>query len=265
VNGTNGTAMSDERLQQALALIKDSDSIELKLTIPQADHRSTIEALEIDPLKAQIRQVFFLDTPDLRLNAAGVVVRGRRIQGKPADSVIKLRPVVPADLPRSLRRSPAFNVEVDAMRGGFVCSGSLKHETTNARVRDVATGRLPPEKLFSKEQRTFYREHAPAGLALSDLTIWGPIFVLKTKWVPEGTLRPMVAELWLYPDGSRVLELSTKCLPGEGFRVAVESRALLNARGIVLTGTQETKTKKALEYFTGATQDGASSTSSAAA
>ena len=59
----------------------------------------------------------------------------------------------------------------------------------------------------------------------------------------------MVAELWLYPDGSRILELSTKCLPCEAFQVAAQTRAFLTSRGIDLGGEQQTKTKAALEYF----------------
>ena len=62
-------------------------------------------ALGLDPLEAQIRQVFFFDTPDLALDGQGVVVRARRIQGKGGDSIVKLRPVVPAELPEELRRS----------------------------------------------------------------------------------------------------------------------------------------------------------------
>ena len=242
-------ALSDDDLNAVLALMKHSDSVELKLTVPEADQRSTIAALRIDPLEAQIRQVFFLDTPDLRLNAAGVVARARRVQGKQGDSVVKLRPVVPTDLPTNLRRSPRFGVEVDAMPGGFMCSGSLKGVTQNQRIRSAVAGRLPIRKLFTKEQRAFFDAHAPMGLTLDELTFLGPIFVLKTKWVPDGGLRPMVAEMWLYPDGSRILELSTKCLPDEGFQVAAEARAFLAERGVNLSGEQETKTKKALEYF----------------
>jgi hypothetical protein len=59
----------------------------------------------------------------------------------------------------------------------------------------------------------------------------------------------MVAELWLYPDGERILELSTKCLPSEGFQVAAETRAYLASRGVDLYGEQQTKTRTALEYF----------------
>src|SRR4051812_6718644 len=113
---------SDEQLAELLGLIKDSDSVELKLTVPEGHQRSTIRALELDPLEAQIRQVFFFDTPELSLEQAGVVVRARRIQGKGADSVVKLRPVVPSELPADLRASSSFRVEVDALPGGFVCS-----------------------------------------------------------------------------------------------------------------------------------------------
>ena len=55
--------------------------------------------------------------------------------------------------------------------------------------------------------------------------------------------------MWLYPDNSRILELSTKCAPAEAFEVAAETRAFLNARGVDLGGEQETKTRKALEFF----------------
>ena len=62
--------------------------------------------------------------------------------------------------------------------------------------------------------------------------------------------RKMVVELWLYPDGTRILELSTKCAPSEAFQVAAESRAFLAERGIEIAGgAQTTKTRKALEFF----------------
>ena len=80
-----------------LELARKSDSVELKLTVPAADHRAAISALGLDPLEAQIRQVFFFDTPDLDLNAVGVVARARRIQGRAGDTVVKLRPVDPDD------------------------------------------------------------------------------------------------------------------------------------------------------------------------
>jgi hypothetical protein len=203
----------------------------------------------MDSLEAQIRQVFFFDTPDLALDEHGIVVRSRRVQKKGDDSIVKLRPVVPSELPDEVRGSPGFGVEVDAMPGGFVCSGTMKQALGPKPVKAVVAGKEPLRKLFSKEQRAFFAEYAPEGVELDDLDVLGPIFVLKLKFSPEGYDRRLVAELWLYPDGARILELSTKCAPGEAFQVAAETRAFLTAHGVALAGKQQTKTRTALEFF----------------
>jgi hypothetical protein len=242
--------LTDPQLAELLEAIGEADSVELKLTVPLADRSRAGEALGVDPLDGQIRQVFFFDTPDLTLNKTGLVVRARRVQRKGDDSVVKLRPVVPEELPADVRLSENFGVEVDAMPGGtYVCSGSMKRAMGTMDVRDAVGGRLPIKKLFSKEQRALYASHAPEGLELDDLSILGPILVLKLKFAPKGYDRKLVAELWLYPDNSLLLELSTKCLPAEAFQVAAETRAFLTQHGIDLSGEQETKTKKALEFF----------------
>ena len=239
----------DAEVEGLLALLRDADSAELKLSVPATDLRATVVALGLDPLDAQIRQVFFFDTPDLALDRHGLVVRARRVQKRGDDTVVKLRPVVPSELPARLRRAPEFKVEVDAMPGKFVCSGSMRRELPPGAVKEVLAGARPMRKLFSKEQRAFFADHAPEGLGLGELALLGPIFVLKLKTSPAGFARKLVAELWLYPDGSHVLELSTKCAPEEAFHVAAEARAFLTARGISLAGDQETKTRAALEFF----------------
>ena len=246
---TAPAGFSNEEVTRLLELVKGADSVELKLTVPAPHQRSTLVALDLDPLEAQIRQVFCFDTPELDLDAHGVVVRARRIQGKGGDSIVKLRPVVPSELPDELRRSGAFRVEVDALPGGFVCSGTLKGSPSAADVRSAANRKLPLHKLFSKEQRQLFAAHAPQGIELDDLTVLGPIFVLKLRSVPPGFGRKLVAELWIYPDGSRILELSTRAATNEVFQAAAEARAYLTGVGVDLSGEQETKTRKALEYF----------------
>jgi hypothetical protein len=241
--------LSNEDMVRLVETLRGADSVELKLTVPEPNQRSTVTALELDPLEAQIRQVFFFDTPDLALDAAGVVVRARRIQGKGGDSIVKLRPVVPSELPQDLRLSKSFRVEVDALPGGFVCSGTLKGTPDSDDVVRAAKGELPLHKLFSKEQRALYAAHAPDGVRLDDLAVLGPIFVLKLRLEPPELDRRLVTEMWIYPDGSRILELSTRCETNEAFQVAVLTRAFLTERGIELSGEQETKTRKALEFF----------------
>ncbi len=238
-----------EQLSEMMPLLRGSDSVELKLTVPDGAQRSAVRALRMDPLDAQIRQVVFFDTPKLDLNKHGLVVRLRRIQGKPADTVVKLRPVVPSELPKALRKEPSFGIELDAMPGGFVCSGSMKAEGDDAAVKDAMEGLRPLSKVLTKQQRALFTAHAPDGLALNDLSALGPINVLKLKFTPTLLRRRLVAELWLYPDGSRILELSTKCAPDQAFGVAAELRVYLSEHGIDLGAEQQTKTKTALEFF----------------
>jgi hypothetical protein len=245
---TSMPTLSDEQLGELLDLVEGADSVELKLTVPEADHHAAAGVLGLDPLDAQIRQVYFFDTPDLSLSKAGVVARARRVQGKGDDSVVKLRPVVPDQLPKKLRKTRGFGVEVDAMPGGYVCSASMK-APAKADVRATVTDARPLRKLFTKEQQAFFTEYAADGIDMDDLSILGPIFVLKLKFKPENLKRRMVAEMWLYPDNSRILELSTKCAPAESFLAAAEVRAFLSDRGVDLSGEQETKTRKALQFY----------------
>ena len=240
--------ITDEKLPELLGLIGGADSVELKLTVPLPTRQRAGAALGVDPLDAQIRQVYFFDTPDLALNKGGVVVRARRVQKKGDDSVVKLRPVVPDELPAELRKSPAFGVEVDAMPGGFVCSGSMKRTLVNGRERR-RSGQPPAQEALLQRAASALFGSCSRGTRGGRPLDPRPVFVLKLRFSPEGFDRKLVAELWLYPDNSMILELSTKCAPGEAFQVAAETRAFLLERGVDLSGEQETKTKKALEFF----------------
>jgi hypothetical protein len=244
------TTLTSKQVEEVLGLIKNSDSVELKLTVADTAIRTTADALGMDPLQAEIRQVVFFDTPALTLSKAGVVVRARRIQGGEGDTVIKLRPVNPETLPPDIRKDASVKVEVDAMPKGFVCSASMKGKTTADEVRAAVLGKMKIRDLFTKRQRAFYKEHAPKGLKLSQLSVLGPINLLKLEFEPEGIERPFVAELWMYPDGSRILELSTKAPREEAFSVAAETRSFLKKKGLDLTAEQQPKTNRALRHFT---------------
>jgi hypothetical protein len=241
--------LSDSQVQDLLRLMKQADSVELKLTVGDTAIRSTADALRMDPLQGEIRQVVFFDTPDLTLSKAGVVVRARRFQGGGGDTVIKLRPVEPETLSPEIRKSTSVKVEVDAMPKGFVCSASMKGKTTADDVRDVILEKRKIRDLFTKEQRAFYKANAPDGLKLKQLTVLGPINLMKLQFQPDGLKRNFVAELWMYPDGSRILELSTKASAQDAFRVAADTRAFLKKKGLDVTAEQQPKTNRALKHF----------------
>jgi hypothetical protein len=186
---TAAPGFSNDDLVQLLDLLKGADSVELKLTVPEPHQRSTVEALELDPLEAQIRQVFFFDTPELDLDAHGVVVRARRIQGKGGDSIVKLRPVVPSELPEELRLSGSVS------RWTRFPAGSSAPEPSRARLTRptwLARQGDPLPKLFSKEQR-YVRAHAPQD-GLDDLTV-----PADSSRCASSRRAQVVAEMWLYP------------------------------------------------------------------
>ena len=246
-----GRVLSEAQLRELLALTKQADTVELKLTVPDANQRSAVMSLGMDPLEGQIRQVVFFDTPELALYDVGLVVRARRVQGRGDDSVVKLRPIEPAHVKCKLRKTTGFGIEVDAMPGGFVCSASFKGAAGNDEIRGAVTGGRPIRKLFSKAQRGFFAAHAPDGIELDQLSVLGPIPIIKLKVSPKKFGRKLVGELWLYPDGSQIVELSMKAKPSEAFQVATEAKSFLSSVGVDLAGEQQTKTKTALQFFAG--------------
>ena len=248
---TAAPAFSAQEIKQILDLAKRSKSIELKVSVPLPGHRATVASIGLDPVEAQPRQVYFFDTPDLALNRAGLIVRARRIQGGRADTVVKLRPVDPATVDAEMKRSESFKLELDVMPAGFVCSASCKGVATGREVLEVVAGTMPLRKLFSREQRAFYDTHAPAGIELNSLLALGPTFLLRAKHQPKDFERGITVEMWLYPDGSRILEISTKCQPSDAFQAGAEFRSYLADRGITVVASDETKTKAkaAMEFF----------------
>ncbi len=198
---------------------------------------------------AESRRVYFLDTPDLTLYHGGVVARVRDNDHKPDDSVVKLRPFIPTDIPGALRRSRHFSVEVDVMPGNYVCSGSLKARLAQDVVdRTVAEGR-PLRSLFTPEQRALLVSFAPIPVEIDQLLIFGPVHVRKARLLLEKVRRSLAVEWWTYPDGSRVLELSTRCPVDEAVRVAAQMADLLVSCGVDLDSPQQTKTSATLEFF----------------
>jgi hypothetical protein len=235
-----------DQLAGILALLPDVDSVELKLTVPDTDLRPVVRSLGVDTLDAVIRQVAFIDTPDLHLSRAGVVVRVRRTQHKPADTTVKLRPMLPADVPAGLRELPGFKVEVDASPTGFTCSCSLTAEVPDHKARELMAGERELAHVLSDEQREVLLGRLPDGVGPADLRVLGPLSLLKVKFEPAGYPRRLVGELWFMPDGTRILELSAKASPPEAFQAAAETKIFLAGHGVDLGAPQETKTRSAL-------------------
>jgi hypothetical protein len=223
-------------------------SIELKMSVP-GEQRMALLSLSIDPLMGRLREVWFFDTPDLTLFKNGLVVRARRTQGSDDDTVIKLRPCAPNELPAKYRKSPNLKVEMDVTSTTNVVSASLKGTRPAGEVRSVLTSERRLEKLFSKEQRSFFDEHVPEGVRWEDLVPLGPNIVVFLKWTPPDFTRRMTLEQWHFPGQAPLVELSTKCAPDGVLGLLAELLPYLDERNLTASGEQEPKTRTALEFF----------------
>jgi hypothetical protein len=226
----------------------DVDSVELKLTVPASEHLA-LRRLGLDPLEGRMRAVVYFDTPTLALFRAGIVVRGRRTKGDEDDTVVKLRPVVPRELPQPLRTSPNLKVEMDVTRGSYVVSASLKGRRRQGTLAEVLDGVRPVERLLTKEQRALFTEAAPEGIDWTDLVALGPIFVVVVKGSPKGLAHKVTVEQWHYPGQVPLVELSTKSAPLDAVQLYTEVAQYLRDLGLRAGGSQEPKTRKALEFF----------------
>lgn len=240
-------AMTRDQLLDMMSELSGVRSVELKLNVP-ADQRMSLQALGIDPLEAKIRQVTFFDTPDLTLFENGLVVRARRTQNADDDTVVKVRPAKPSELPPKVLASKNLKIEMDVTRSSYVVSASLKGSRSAGAVLKATAGDRPLADLFTKEQRSFYAKHSP-DVGWDDLVPLGPIFILLLKFVPAGFSRRITVEQWHYPGEVPLVELSTKTTPGNVLEVAAEGAAYLRGLGLEPTGEQAPKTRKALEFF----------------
>lgn len=225
------------------------DRVELKLMVSDTDQKELMTALRVRSRGASNRRTYFFDTADLTLARCGLIVRARRNRRGVDDSVVKLRRPGPVSLPRKTRRSSNLGLELDALPGLSIWSASLARRLGRGAVRAVVTGRRPPGTLLSAEQRRFLGAYAEADLSVEELTMHGPIEVTRTPTAIVRAGSRLMVESWIYPDGSRLLEISAKCAPARASRVAAEAGQFLAERGIEPDGTQRTKADASLAYL----------------
>ena len=108
--------LNREMIIAMLEDLREVQSLELKMTVP-GRQRSAVRTLELDAMQGKLREVYFFDTPELALFESGLVMRARRTQRAADDTVVKLRPAVPAELDPEVQASPNLKIEMDATRG----------------------------------------------------------------------------------------------------------------------------------------------------
>ena len=225
------------------------DAVEIKCTIRPDQELRAERAMEVDEDTADVRLVYFYDTPDLDLFKAGVVLRARLVKGDADDSTVKFRPVEPASIPRDWQRWKGFKLEADWVGDRVVCSASLTDLQQRDEIDEVAKGKRAIGKLFSSDQERFLREFHKGPVGFGKLRVMGPIRVLRWKPKHETFPHELTLEEWRLPSGEELVEVSIKAPPNEALQARKEFETHLRELGLDPEGAQDTKTRTALEYF----------------
>ncbi|NUP46893.1 MAG: adenylate cyclase [Catenulispora sp.] len=239
--------MAGDDLDRMFTLVREVGRVELKFTVADASHEAVRSALGVG--SERIRNVYYLDTPDLTLRHHGVLARVRGGQ-RPNDSVVKLRPIDPGRVPASMRRCPEFTVEVDVTPDSFICSGALKRRLGRRVVERAVAGEYGLRTLFSEQQLTLLAGRLPEKVSVDRLEALGPVEVHRTRPRHDGPGRGLELQEWTYPDGSRLLEVSTRCSAEQLLQTAAHAKSFLDRHGIAQSGPCPTKADATLEYFT---------------
>jgi hypothetical protein len=236
-------------------IITRMDAVEIKVTVrPDQELRAERE-LEVDEDTADVRLIYFYDTPNLDLLKAGVVLRARLVKGDDDDSTVKVRPTKMGDLREIQRRSEGwrgqlgFKLEADWVGDRQVCSVSLTHRQQRDEIDDVANGKRAIHKLFSKDQERFLGAFYEEPVDFEKLVVMGPIRVLRWKLKHKHFPHEMTVEEWRLPDGDDLVEVSIKAPPSEAREAQAAFDNHLREHGLDPQGAQETKTRTALKYF----------------
>lgn len=225
--------------------------VELKVTLRADQIEDARAALHLDDGDAEDREVTFYDTLDLDLTEAGIVLRARKIDGDDDDSTVKLRPMASSEVDADWLEVEGFKCEIDRAGDTSMESCSLQATQDRGEIDDVAAGERGIDKLFSEEQEDFLAEHASTPVDWSALEVLGPVEAQVWEIEVDGFGETLDVELWALPDGTEILEVSTKVKAGDADDAAQELAQLLEDLGLDASTTQETKTRATLEYFSG--------------
>jgi hypothetical protein len=221
--------VSSERLARLIHLWRGDQRARFTLSTPDPDRRSAVVSLGLDLLDARLRQIHFFDTRDVSLTRRGINLWLARTQRAAATAGVTLCPPVPEDVPDPAR---GVRIEIDAVPGGYRWTTAMRSAVDDVDARAAIAGRYPVGKLFTKRQRALFAPPGSDSSRFDSLALLGSITVFRMRLAPPGFRHRYLAELWTYPNGSRVLELTTKCDIAAVFDLAAETRALLDAHGI---------------------------------
>ena len=226
-----------------------AEAIEIKATIPDRQIKAALARLRLTRDNDEERFIYFFDTPELDLLAAGIITRARRVIGDEHDSTVKFRPVDPATVGKQWRKYRDFKIEADASEKGLVKSASFSMPVASGLIKRVAAGKRGIAELFTDEQEEFLMRMARRHIDFKTLAVLGPVTAQRWRVEDPACPWPITAELWKREDGDLLMEVSIKA-PIQQAAVAVGGfMAFLAEMGAERDKDEQAKTRWALDFY----------------
>ena len=127
-------------------------------------------------------------------------------------------------------------------------TAALKCFRRQGQLQETLGGQRKVQALFSKRQRALLRECGAAKIAWPSLQAHGPVSVLLIRGAAQRLDLRVVVELWRYPDGSSIVEVSTKVPPSDLAHASARLSAL-HELGFEMADEHETKAERTLTFF----------------
>lgn len=220
---------------------------EVKVGVPASSIARALQALELKEAQGEARTVWFYDTPVLELFDKGIILRSRHGVGEPDDTTVKLRPMDASKADPSWSSVKGFKCEQDRTARQLVTSCSLTRAAKRGAIDAAAKGPPAIAELFDDQQQSFMREYAPLPIDWASLRALGPIDARVWKVRSRPLDRKLGVERWRLPDGTELLEISTRVSASEAEKLQVDLAQYLATLGLEADPDSATKTRFALE------------------
>jgi hypothetical protein len=224
-------------------------AVELKITVRADEIDLGLSALAVEDADAELREIYFYDTPELALYEAGMILRARVRHGGEDDTTVKLRPLRASQVAKKWFSVKGFKCEIDRVGDVGTEACSLTRPEDADDIDDVAAGQASVKSLFSDQQEELAGRYGEEP-DWSELATLGPVdasvWTLEVEELPED----LTVELWTLPDESRILELSMRVDAKEADGAAEALAAFAGDLGLDPSSQEESKTSTTLLFFT---------------
>ena len=223
----------------------DESRAEIKLLVRSDAIAEAKAALALPAAAQKTYRIYFVDTPDLDFEKAGLILRLRDKQHGTTEVTLKIRPKAPAQF--HAERWEKLEKETEWVAGrGENMSYATKEERAGADLLEDPAVHLA--QFFSDEHKALIREITGHEFEPAQMKIFGPIEAQIWEWNEAALQDEISAELWKCGN-LEIFELSRKTGLKNLATKGDDFVRILAAKGVAADPAPESKTHLALKYF----------------